>query len=103
MDLTPPQVVELRKKIPGLQADIKHWDWIQKAYMLDPKYAKIAQDNIKYKIRSIDHQIVKYICTFTAPVKEADWDQPNVQTPAQFIDMCERIARFERLRKTGYI
>ena len=71
--------------------------------MFDPKYIQIAQNNIRNKIKDIDQEIAEYMCTLTHQVKEHDWDDPKAKTPAQFIDMCDRISRFERLRKTGYI
>ena len=66
--------------------------------MLDPECVQIAKDNIKRKMHSIDHQIAKYICALTAPVKEHDWDDWKAKMPAQMAEICERIKRFERLR-----
>ena len=52
-------------------------------------YLENKKDFIKWKIRSLEHEIALYICALTHPVREGDWDQ-----------LTSRIAKLE---KTGYI
>ena len=56
MDPNPPQIYPLRHKI-------EHWK------------VETKKDFITWEIRSLEHEIAKYICTLTDPVKEGDWDQ----------------------------
>ena len=99
MDPTPAEIFPLRQKIEDLKGDIKHWDWLQKAYMLDSKTVENAQDFIRWKIRSVDHRIAKYFCALTAPVQEGDWDTGFARPQL----MHDSITRRNRLEETGYL
>ena len=89
MDPTPPQIYPVRQEIEHWKLELQQWDLLKKTYMLDQKSVDTKKDIIKWKIRSLEHAIAKYICALTDPVKQGDWDKPTI--------------RIAKLEKTGYI
>ena len=79
MDPTPFQIYPLRQETEHCKVDLQQWDVLQKKLLLDQKTTETKKDFIKWKIRSLEHEIALYICALTDPVKEGDWDQPTMR------------------------
>ena len=89
IDPTPPQIYPLRQQIELFKIELQQWDVLQMKLIVDHKTITTKKDFIKWKIRSLEHEIALYICALTDPVKEGDWDQPTM--------------RIIKLEKNGYI
>ena len=88
-DPTPPEVYCFREEIKQWMVQLEQWDILHEIMLLDDKTVEKKKDFIKWKIRSLEHKIALYICAFTHPVREGNWDQPTI--------------RIGRLHKTGFI
>ena len=89
MDPTPPQIYALQQDIEQWIVELGQWDILKDKLLLDDKTVENKKAVIKWKIRSLEHEIALYICALTHPVREGDWDQPTI--------------RIAKLEKTGYI
>ena len=89
MDPTPPQIYALQQDIEQWIVELGQWDILKDKLLLDDKMVENKKTFIKWKIRSLEHEIALYICALTHPVREGDWDQLTI--------------RIAKLEKTGYI
>ena len=79
----------MRKEIEQWIVELEQWDILKENLCLDDKTVEKKKDFIKWKIRSLEHEIALYICALTHPVREGNCDQPTI--------------RITKLEKIGYI